>query len=487
MEKELKRLKLDTLSPAAWNPRSEAELAEDNPAMKELVASVRAVGVIQPIDVWIDDGLALGIVLAGNRRVKAATLAGLKEVPAMVFKGITEAQAHEITRIENEVRSNVDPMRDAALIGEMLALGFNQKEIAARFGVSEARICRRRKLLDLCPKIREHADSADSNITIDALEHIAVYPLEIQEACAKDIINRAKQSSIALRWNDVSHFISGRTKDLNLVKFDTCQCRECTLRTGVMPDLFGGTEEGKLGRCLSPNCFNSKFKEWAVGKLKKKFGSVIVVDAKESGIECRYTVQYDANFGEKKTKSRPALWYWVDQYSPMGASWLFGPTLEEYKRLKRKKAEADAKAEKEAKAKVEMVKAKEAERRGVLKERDDLVGAVEKAVAAVVDKAWKKVDYTSWSKNQSGVKLLDDALRKYLKDTAQRTALAKLLVTCFDCDIGIDDEVVAFCGAFPDFAKKCGIKNEDFTAITQARASLEKFYKEHSDLKPSED
>lgn len=487
MEKELKRLKLDTLSPAAWNPRSEAELAEDNPAMKELVASVRAVGVIQPIDVWIDDGLALGIVLAGNRRIKAATLAGLKEVPAMVFKGITEAQAHEITRIENEVRSNVDPMRDAALIGEMLALGFNQKEIAARFGVSEARICRRRKLLDLCPKIREHADSADSNITIDALEHIAVYPLEIQEACAKDIINRAKQSAIALRWNDVSHFISGRTKDLNLVKFDTCQCRECTLRTGVMPDLFGEAEEGKLGRCLNPNCFNSKYKEWAVGKLKKKFGSVIVVDAKENGIECQYIVQYNANFGEKKTKSRPALWYWVDQYSPMGASWLFGPTLEEYKRLKRKKAEADAKAEKEAKAKVEKAKAKEAERRTVLTERDDLVGAVEKAVAAVVDKACEKVDYTSWSKNQSGVKLLDDALRKCLKDTAQRTALAKLLVSCFDADIGLDEEVVGFCGAFPDFAKKCGIKNEDFTAITQARASLEKFYKEHSDLKPSGD
>ena len=487
MEKELKRLRLDTLSPAAWNPRSEAELAEDNPAMKELVASVKAVGVIQPVDVWIDDSLALGIVLAGNRRVKAATLAGLKEVPAMVFKGITEAQAHEITRIENEVRSNVDPMRDAALIGEMLALGFNQKEIAARFGVSEARICRRRKLLDLCPKLRERAEAADGNITIDALEHIAVYPLDIQEACARDILNRAKQSATALRWRDVSHFISQRTKDLRLVKFDTCQCKECTLRTGVMPDLFGEAEEGELGRCLNPNCFNFKYKEWVVGKLKKKFGNVIIVDAKESGIDSRYIVQYDKLFGETKTKARPALWYWVDPYSQMGSSWLFGPTLEEYKRLKRKKAEADAKAEKEAKAKVEMVKAKEAERRGVLKERDDLVGAVEKAVAAVVDKAWKKVDYTSWSKNQSGVKLLDDALRKCLKDTAQRSAIAKLLVSCFDADIGLDEEVVAFCGAFPDFAKKCGIKNEDFTAITQARAALEKFYKEHSDIKPSGD
>lgn len=482
MEKELKRLKLDGIAPAAWNPRTEAELAEDHPAMKELVASVKAVGVIQPIDVWTDEGMALGIVLAGSRRVKAASLAGLKEIPAMVFKGITEAQAREITRIENEVRRGVDPMKDASLIGEMLGLGFTQKEIAARFGVSEAQICRRRKLLDLCPKLRERAESADGNITIDALEHIAVYPPEIQEACAGDIAKRAKLSSIPLRWRDVSHFISGRTKDLDLVKFNTCQCRECTLRTGVMPDLFGEAEEGKLGRCLSPNCFNFKCKEWAVGKLKKKFGSVIVVDAKENGIACRYTVQYDANFGEKKTKSRPALWYWVDLYSPMGASWLFGPTLEEYKRLKRKKAEADAKAEKETKAKVEKAKAKEAERRAVLTERDDLVNAVEKAVAAVADKAWKKVDYTSWSKDQAGVKVIDEALRKCVRDTAQRSALANLLVTCFDNDIGLDDEVVAFCGAFPDFAKKCGIKNEDFTAITTARAALDEFHKQHPEF-----
>ena len=485
MEKELKRLKLDTLSPAAWNPRSEAELAEDNPAMKELVASVRAVGVIQPIDVWIDDGLALGIVLAGNRRVKAATLAGLKEVPAMVFKGITEAQAHEITRIENEVRSNVDPMRDAALIGEMLALGFNQKEIAARFGVSEARICRRRKLLDLCPKLRERAESSDGNITIDALERIAVYPIEIQEACAKDIVNKAKQSSTPLRWRDVGWVLSRNTKALDLARFDTKECASCPNRTGAMPDLFGETDTKVLGRCLGADCYERKLREHMIGGLRKKYGDVEMIDGAKSGIKEHYIAMRDSAFSEKKSKARPVLWYWIDTCE---SAWtLFGPTVAEWKKLCKSRKEEHKKAMEKATRSDAAAKEKDDARKKILDERNALESAKEAAIGAVAKKAWNKVDYRQWHGSSAGVKLLDDVLRKYLKNTAQRTALANLLVTCFDCDIGIDDEVVAFCGAFPDFAKKCGIKNEDFTAITQARASLEKFYKEHSDLKPSED
>ena len=477
MEKELKRLKLDTLSPAAWNPRSEAELAEDNPAMKELVASVRAVGVIQPVDVWIDDGLALGIVLAGNRRVKAATLAGLKEVPAMVFKGITEAQAHEITRIENEVRSNVDPMRDAALIGEMLALGFNQKEIAARFGVSEARICRRRKLLDLCPKLRERAEAADSNITIDALEHIAVYPLEIQEACAKDIINRAKQSSIALRWRDISWMISQQTQDLQIARFDTKGCESCTNRTGAMPDLFGEIKSNALGKCLGVDCFYRKTKEYAVAKFRKKYGAVEMVDAAENGIEDDYIARHDSAFGEKKAKARPVLWYWINNYCESTA--LFGPTAAEWKKLCKSRDEKLKKAKAKLEAEEKAAKERNDANNKLLDERAELYKALDNAIYAVCVKAWKKADSDDKS---ADIKIIENALKGCVKDTAQRSAIANLLAPSFDTDIGLDNEVVAFCGAFPDFAKKCGIKKDEFVAITQARAALEKFHKEHPEI-----
>ena len=478
MEKELKRLKLDGIAPAAWNPRTEAELAEDHPAMKELVASVKAVGVIQPIDVWTDDGMALGIVLAGSRRVKAASLAGLKEIPAMVFKGLTEAQAREITRIENEVRRGVDPMKDASLIGEMLGLGFTQKEIAARFGVSEAQICRRRKLLDLCPKIRERAESADGNITIDALEHIAVYPIEIQEACARDILNRAKQSAIALRWRDISWMISQQTKDLRTARFDTKACESCTNRTGAMPDLFGEIKSNTLGQCLGVDCFCRKTKEYAIGELRKKYGAVEMVDAAENGIKGSYTARNDSAFGDKKSKTRPALWFWINDYGTVPT--FFGPTVAEWKKLCKSRDEKLKKAKAKAEAEEKAAKERNDANNKLLDERAELYKALDNAVYAVVEKAWKKAD----SNDQSAdVKVIENALKGCIKDTAQRSAIANLLVTCFVKDIGLDNEVVAFCGAFPDFAKKCGIKNDEFVAITQARAALDKFHKEHPEIK----
>lgn len=477
MEKELKRLKLDGIAPAAWNPRTEAELAEDHPAMKELVASVKAVGVIQPIDVWADDGMALGIVLAGSRRVKAASLAGLKEIPAMVFKGLTEAQAREITRIENEVRRGVDPMRDAALIGEMLGLGFTGKEIAARFGVSEAQICRRRKLLDLCPKLRERAESADGNITIDALERIAVYPIEIQDACAKDILNRAKQSSTALRWTDVAWIISRQTKSLDLARFDTKCCATCVNRTGAMPDLFGETDTKKLGMCLHPNCYARSVREWSLGRLRDKFGDVEMVDGPEAGIRDSYSVMHDSAFGDKKSKTRPALWYWIDDF---GSTYeRFGPTVADWKKLCKSRDEKLKKAKAKAEAEEKAAKDRNDANNKLLDERAELLKAIDHAVYVVAVKAWKVAD----SDDQSAdVKVIENAL-KCVKDTAQRSAIANLLAPTFDRDIGLDEEVVAFCGAFPDFAKKCGIKNDEFVAITQARAALDKFYKEHPEIK----
>lgn len=478
MEKELKRMKLDGIAPAAWNPRTEAELAEDHPAMKELVASVKAVGVIQPIDVWTDDGMALGIVLAGSRRVKAASLAGLKEIPAMVFKGITEAQAREITRIENEVRRGVDPMKDASLIGEMLGLGFTQKEIAARFGVSEAQICRRRKLLDLCPKLRERAESADGNITIDALEHIAVYPPEIQEACARDILNRAKQSAIALRWRDISWMISQRTKDLRTARFDTKACESCTNRTGAMPDLFGETKTDTLGQCLGVDCFRGKMKECAIGKLRKKYGAVEMVDAAENGIKDDYIARHDSAFGEKKAKARPVLWYWINNLYCESTA-LFGPTVADWKKLCKSRDEKLKKAKAKAEAEEKAAKERNDANNKLLDERAELLRALDHAIYVVAEKAWKTADSNDKS---ADVKVIENAL-KCVKDTAQRSAIANLLVSCFDENIGLDEEVVAFCGAFPDFAKKCGIKNDEFVAITQARAALDKFHKEHPEIK----
>ena len=239
MAKEQKWMKVERLVHVDWNPRTPEELKWDHVEMVPLIASVKSVGVVQPIAVWADkaaiehcDYAAAkhpidGVVIAGNRRLEAAMAAGLKEIPALVFTDISSAQAQEITRLENEVRLGVDPLKDASLIGSMLGLGYSQKEIAAHFGVSEARICRRRKLLDLVPAIRELAEKS-GKLTADALERIALYPKDIQERCAKEVVTRVERAGqlhvlgeqrvlhLAARIRDhARHAVVGRIRNLH--------------------------------------------------------------------------------------------------------------------------------------------------------------------------------------------------------------------------------------------------------------------------------
>ena len=296
MKKTAARLRVESLVHADWNPRTPEELAWDHPEMVPLIDSVRNVGVIQPIAVWVDDAAlegksgVTGVVIAGNRRLEAAKAAGLEEIPALMFSETSEAQARMVTRVENEVRLGVDPMKDASLIGSMLGLGYSQKEIAAHFGVSEAKICRRRKLLDLIPKIREQAESAECNITIDALEQIAAYPPDIQQRCTSDVLQRAKQSSTPVRWFDISHVFARETCDLDNAKFDCAACKECPKRTGAQPDLWGDMgDDGKLGKCLDKVCYKRKAHDREIEKLRNKVGKrVELIDGAANGIADRY-------------------------------------------------------------------------------------------------------------------------------------------------------------------------------------------------------
>ncbi len=489
MKKTEMMVKVKDLVHADWNPRTPAELAWDHPEMASLIESVRAVGVIQPIAVWGDaetgDGSPLApVVIAGNRRLEAAKAAGLNEIPALVFTEISEAQARMITRIENELRLGVDPLKDASLIGSMLGLGYSQKEIAAHFGVSEAKICRRRKLLELAPKIRAQAESEGCNITIDALEQIAAYPPDIQQRCTSDVLRRAKRSSTPVRWFDISHVFARETCDLDNAKFDCAACKECPKRTGAQPDLWGDMgDDGKLGKCLDKVCYKRKAHDREIEKLRNKVGErVELIDGEANGVDLYNPGSEFAKPDGKRDAKHPACWYWFNWDDAI--RYQFGPTLEDFKKQQEKAKEAAKKAK--AKADKDAAKRKEEEERtaALKKERDELETAKDNAVSVVVKKATDKIDYRQWkSENSAGIQMLDNALMKCVRDTAQRSALANLLVSCFDSDFGLDDEIVAFCGAFPKFAKKCKIENKDFTAITTARAALDEFYEKHPEFK----
>lgn len=117
-------------------------------AMEELIASVKAHGILQPILVRpIDDGRYE--IIAGERRWRAAQAAGLHELPALV-KTLSDAQAFEIAIIENIQRSDLNAMEEARGYQRLISeFSHTQAALAAIVGKSRSHIANLLRLLDL--------------------------------------------------------------------------------------------------------------------------------------------------------------------------------------------------------------------------------------------------------------------------------------------------------------------------------------------------
>lgn len=122
-------------------------------AMAELIASVKAHGILQPILVR---SLATGRheIIAGERRWRAAQAAGLHEIPALV-KSLSDAQAFEISIIENIQRSDLNAMEEACGYKRLMAeFGHTQAALADIVGKSRPHIANLLRLLDLPPGVQ---------------------------------------------------------------------------------------------------------------------------------------------------------------------------------------------------------------------------------------------------------------------------------------------------------------------------------------------
>lgn len=135
--------------PNPYQPRREFDPA----GLQQLADSLKSSGVIQPIIVrQVDDGYQL---IAGERRLRAAKLAGLTTVPAVVrdVDNLTQAQ---LALVENIQRENLNPLERAAAYRSLLdQLGLTQAELAARLGEDRSSIANHLRLLDLAEPVRE--------------------------------------------------------------------------------------------------------------------------------------------------------------------------------------------------------------------------------------------------------------------------------------------------------------------------------------------
>lgn len=142
--------KLETLSIERVSPNPDQPRKHFAPqAMKDLTESVRLHGVLQPLFVRKKD--ADYIIIAGERRYRAAKEAGLTEVPAIVLD-VDDATASEISLIENIQREDLSPAEEAQSYETLMkTFSWTQEELAKKIGKSRSYVANTLRLLKLDP------------------------------------------------------------------------------------------------------------------------------------------------------------------------------------------------------------------------------------------------------------------------------------------------------------------------------------------------
>ena len=180
---------IEDIIPNRFQPR----LAFDEKALKDLSESIKIHGIIQPLVLRkLNDKFE---IIAGERRYKAACMAGLTKVPAII-KEIDDNKSAEIAVVENLQRKNLTAIEEAQSYKKILDKGYiTQEELAARMGVSQPTIANKLRLLNLSQEVQDallgnkiserHARSllaiTDQNIQVQMLRRIISERLTVRQ------------------------------------------------------------------------------------------------------------------------------------------------------------------------------------------------------------------------------------------------------------------------------------------------------------------
>lgn len=144
------QLSLSKIEPNPNQPRK----VFDQTALEELAESIRQHGIITPITVRSAEKAGYYQIIAGERRWRAARMAGLKEIPAMVMQA-EEGQVMELALIENLQRQDLNPIEEAEGYDQLInQFGLTQEQVAQRVVKSRPAVANALRLLALPAEVR---------------------------------------------------------------------------------------------------------------------------------------------------------------------------------------------------------------------------------------------------------------------------------------------------------------------------------------------
>ncbi len=158
-------------------------------ALQELADSIRQHGILQPLLVreLPDDGYEL---IAGERRLRAAQIAGLTEVPVIIHNGSTDTadERLQLSLIENLQRSDLNPVEEARAIRRLLdEFGLTQEGVAERLGKGRVSVANAVRLLGL-PEVALNAIEASAISAAHGRAILGLHSVAQQHACLERVI-----------------------------------------------------------------------------------------------------------------------------------------------------------------------------------------------------------------------------------------------------------------------------------------------------------
>jgi ParB family chromosome partitioning protein len=159
---EMTRLPVDLLQRGQYQPRSDMR----SDTLTDLADSIRAQGIVQPIVIRPLDppppgGQQRYEIIAGERRWRAAQMAGLSEVP-VVIRHVPDEAAIAMALIENIQREDLNPLEEARALERLIAeFGLTHQQAAEAVGRSRAAVSNLLRLLELAPQVAERVEKRE--------------------------------------------------------------------------------------------------------------------------------------------------------------------------------------------------------------------------------------------------------------------------------------------------------------------------------------
>jgi ParB family transcriptional regulator, chromosome partitioning protein len=307
----VEQIPVSQIQPSATNPRKHYDQA----ALEELAASIRSVGVQVPLSLRVR-GIAgpngerqeqtIYEIVGGERRWRAAQIAGLSSVPA-IARVMTDAECREAQLVDNLQRADLSPMEEAECYDDLRMVGHPVEVLAAKVGKTVQYVTQRLRLLQLIPPAREAMRQGVLNLTIALLiarlepatqEKATLYAVDPKRFMQGDLAKKIKSAQKHIEQDNgywrcatesgmrewiaehtlcVLKGVAWRLDDAELLP-EAGACTTCPKRSGNAAMLFGDIAAGD-NTCTDPECYGRKQKAAMKQALKASAGAVKLLSA----------------------------------------------------------------------------------------------------------------------------------------------------------------------------------------------------------------